>query len=200
MKTIRFFLLMLAVAIPAIVTASDTPTATKWNLDRSHSNLTFSVRHFFTPVVGKFNAYTLDLTFDQNNLDASSVSVEIDVNSINTDNERRDDHLRNPDFFETEKFPKITFVSSSIKKTGDNTFVATGDLTVKDVTKTIELPFTLLGIQDHPNRENTLIGGFEGSIKLNRLDYGVGTGNFVSTAVVADEVTVNIFLEMTASK
>jgi polyisoprenoid-binding protein YceI len=108
--------------------------------------------------------------------------------------------LQSGDFFESEVHPKMTFTSSSITKTGDNTYVMAGELKIKDVAKQVEIPFTLLGVQDHPTRENTLVAGFESSFTLNRLEYGVGSGNWVSTAVVSDELTVNLFLSVNRPK
>lgn len=204
MKKISILALMLALFVPAALVAgigNDKPsTATKWNIDRAHTNVTFNIRHFFTPVVGKFKAYTIDLNFDPENLAESNVSVEIDVTSVDTGNSNRDNHLQSGDFFETEVHPKMTFTSSSITKTGDNTYVMAGELKIKDVAKQVEIPFTLLGVQDHPTRENTLVAGFESSFTLNRLEYGVGSGNWVSTAVVSDELTVNLFLSVNRPK
>jgi len=203
MKSILSILLAVVLFVPAAVKANDNDknqVAVKWNLDRTHSNVTFSIRHFFTPVVGKFTNYTMDLNFDPNNLSGSNVSFEIDVTSVNTNNDSRDGHLKTADFFETEKYPKATFKSTSIRKNGDNAFVMSGDLTIKNVTKKVEVPFTLLGVQDHPSRANTEVAGFEGSFKMNRLDFGVGTGDWVSTAVVGNELTVNLFLSVNRQK
>jgi len=203
MKSILSILLAVVLFAPAVVQANDNDknqVAVKWNLDRTHSNVTFSIRHFFTPVVGKFTNYTMDLNFDPNNLSGSNVSFEIDVTSVNTNNDSRDGHLRTADFFETEKYPKASFKSTSIRKNGDNAFVMSGDLTIKNVTKKVEVPFTLLGVQDHPSRANTEVAGFEGSFKMNRLDFGVGTGDWVSTAVVGNELTVNLFLSVNRQK
>lgn len=207
MKSIRIFLFALIMALPLMASANSndaTPApvanAPKWNLDRAHSNLTFSIRHFFTPVVGKFKAFTVDLNFDPTNLAASNINVEVDVNSVDTENDSRDGHLKTADFFDMATYPKMTFKSSSITKTGQNTFIAKGKLTIRDVTKDIEMPFTLLGVQDNPRNPNAMIAGFESSFKLNRLDYGVGSGDYLSTAVIGNELTVNIFLEVNRTK
>jgi polyisoprenoid-binding protein YceI len=203
MKSILAILLAAVLFVPATVQANDKSkeaAAVKWNLDRNHSNVTFSIRHFFTPVVGKFTSYTVDMNFDPNNLGGSNVTVEIDINSVNTNNDSRDGHLKTADFFETEKYPKATFKSTSISKAGDNAFVMSGDLTIKNVTKKIEIPFTLLGVQDHPQRANTEVAGFEGSFKMNRLDFGVGSGDYLSTAVIGNELTVNLFLSVNRQK
>ena len=207
MKSIRLLVLAMIMAMPVLAMANTTDltkapvaNAPKWTLDRAHSNLTFSIRHFFTPVVGKFKAYTVDLNFDPTNLASSSINVEVDVNSVDTENDSRDGHLKTADFFDSATYPKMTFKSSSIRKTGDNSFVAKGKLTIRNVTKDIEMPFTLLGVQDNPRNPNAQIAGFESSFKLNRLDYGVGSGDYISTAVIGNELTVNIFLEVNRTK
>lgn len=174
--------------------------ATAWTIDAAHSAVNFNIRHFFTPVPGTFENWTGTLHFDPNNLEGSKIDVSIDVSSVNTQNTRRDEHLRDPDFFEVDRWPNMTFVSSEIRANGENSFVALGDLTIRDVTRQVELPFQLLGVMDHPWQENTEVAGFEASTTLKRLEYGVGSGNFVQTAVVGDEVTINIFLEVTRTK
>ncbi len=171
-----------------------------WVIDKAHSAVSFEVRHFFTPVTGEFNDYEAEVKFDPENLQESSIDVLINVNSIDTKNEKRDNHLQSPDFFNAEKWPHITFISDDIEKTGENEFVAHGKLTIKDVEKDFDLPFTLLGMQDNPMRENTIVAGFTSTTKLSRNDYNVGTGNWASDAVVGDEVTITLNLEMNSTK
>jgi polyisoprenoid-binding protein YceI len=170
--------------------------AREWRIDGSHSAVNFKIRHFFTPVPGVFERWGGTLKFDPDNLEGSSIDISIDVASVNTKNERRDGHLRTADFFEAETFPNMTFVSNSIRQTGENTFVATGELTIKETTKTIDLPFELLGAMPHPSRENTTVAGFKSELSIMRNDYGVGTGDYIQTAVIGNEVTIEIFLEV----
>jgi len=168
-----------------------------WQIDSAHSDISFSITHFFTPVNGSFNSYDANILFDPNDLDNSSIDVQIEVSSINTKNERRDNHLQSEDFFNAEKWPDITFKSDNIRKTGDNSFVAEGQITIKDVTRDFELPFTLLGVMDHPMQENTQVAGITAETSLNRTDYGVGVGDWAATMVVGDEVSINLNLELT---
>jgi len=168
-----------------------------WQIDSAHSDISFSITHFFTPVNGSFNSYDANILFDPNDLANSSIDVQIDVSSINTKNERRDNHLQSEDFFNAEKWPDITFKSDNIRKTGDNSFVAEGQITIKDVTRDFELPFTLLGVMDHPMQENTQVAGITAETSLNRTDYGVGVGDWAATMVVGDEVSINLNLELT---
>lgn len=170
--------------------------ATAWTIDKAHSNITFEVTHFFTPVNGQFPDYSSEIYFDRNNMEESSISVEVMVNSIDTDNQKRDGHLQSDDFFNAEKYPKMTFQSNSISKTGENEFVAKGELTIKDTTKNFELPFTLLGMQNHPMRENTQIAGIKSNFTLDRTTYGVGVGDWAAATVVGDEVDITLTLEL----
>lgn len=168
-----------------------------WEIDTSHSAVNFSITHFFTPVNGSFNNYDADIRFDPNDLQNSSINVNIDVASVDTKNERRDNHLQSEDFFNAEQWPSISFESNSIRKTGDNSFVAEGKLTIKDVTTDFSLPFNLLGVMDHPMQENTQVAGITASTNLNRTDYGVGVGDWAATMVVGDEVSIDLNLELT---
>jgi polyisoprenoid-binding protein YceI len=170
--------------------------APKWSFDKAHSAVSFSIRHIFTPVRGEFSEYSGDVYFDPNNLDASSVDVIIQVSSIDTKNGKRDGHLQSPDFFNAEKYPEIRFTADEFKKTGNNEFVAMGELTIKDVTKEFELPFTLLGVGEHPMMKGTKIAAMEMNTKLMRNNFNVGTGDWTETAVVGDEVDIKITLEL----
>ncbi|MEP1151746.1 MAG: YceI family protein [Balneola sp.] len=168
--------------------------STPWTVDKAHSNINFEVRHFFTPVDGTFSDYTAEITFDPENLSESMIDVEVMINSIDTKNSNRNDHLRTADFFDAEKYPTMTFKSSKIESKGNNKFVAHGDLTIKDVTKKIEMPFTLLGVMDHPRGGK--VAGITSEFMIDRNTYGVGTGDFVSDAVVGKQVTVKLNLEL----
>jgi polyisoprenoid-binding protein YceI len=120
--------------------------------------------------------------------------MTINAGTVNTANERRDAHLRTADFFETDKFPTLRFVSNNIQKTGENTFVAVGNLTIKETTKEIRLPFTFLGSMPHP-RGGT-VAGFKANYQILRNDYGVGTGGYVETQTIGNEVDIEILLEV----
>jgi len=186
--------------LSTIAMQSDTIDATQWTIDKAHSNIEFSVSHFFTQVEGNFTDYEATVLFSPDNLAESSIDVTIPVASINTGNNRRDGHLQSPDFFNAEKYPNITFVSDNIESVGNNEFVANGTLTIKDISKQIELPFTLLGVKDNPFKEGTLVAGISASTEINRTDFEVGTGDWASDAVVGDNVKINLNLELNAEK
>lgn len=201
MKTLNKLTTLLAVSIFAVSSLAMVKfAATSWTIDKAHSAVNFKVTHFFTPVNGEFKDYEATVNFDPENLEESMIDVKIMVNSIDTENERRDGHLKTADFFNAEKWPHITFKSDNIEKTGDNQFVANGKLTIKDVTKDVALPFTLLGVMDNPMKEGTLVAGIQASTALDRTDYKVGTGDWASDAVIGDEVTVDLNLELNADK
>lgn len=189
-----------AALLLAPLTLAAAPDALSWNVDGAHSAVTFSVRHFFTPVKGQFDTFEAQLAYDPTSPETASVRVTIPVASINTSNERRDNHLKSPDFFEAEKYPTITFVSESVTKVGENQLIVRGPLTIKDQTRQIELPVTVLGIMDMPEqmrRPNgpTKVAGFEARLTLDRGDFGVGVGNWAATAVVGKDVEITIAIE-----
>lgn len=178
---------------------NDEASSTVWEIDRAHSAINFTINHFFTPVDGAFEDYEAEVLFDPENLDASSINVSIPVESVNTRNDRRDNHLRSEDFFNTDQWPNISFASHSIEQTGDNEFVAKGELTIRDVTKEFELPFELLGVMEHPMQDNTQVAGIVANAELMRTDYGVGVGDWAATAVVGDRVNITLNLELTSA-
>lgn len=175
--------------------------APEWNLDKAHTTVTFDIKHFFNTVTGKFTDYSGEFYFDQNNLQASKFTFTIPVKSINTNNDKRDEHLRSEDFFHAEQYPNITFESRNFEhRAGENKYVAQGDLTIRGVTKRVNVPFEVTGRMDHPMREGTEVMGLSFNTSLDRTDYNVGVGDWASTAVVGDNVDVRINMELTRKK
>lgn len=197
---ITLFALLLFGAGQAVATDGNTIVVDEWSIDTAHSNVNFTITHFFTPVDGSFEEYSSEILFDPNDLENSSIDVTIPVSSINTENERRDNHLKSEDFFNASEWPNIHFESNNIEQTGENQFVAHGELTIRDVTREFELPFELLGVMDHPMQEGQKVAGITASANLNRTDYGVGVGDWAATAVVGDEVNIQLNLELNAPK
>lgn len=199
MYSFPFILFVYLVTMVSSIETHAVSTITKWEFDKAHSSISFKIRHYFTPITGHFNSYDGLIYFDATNLKESSIDVKIDVKSIDTKNDKRDSHLQTADFFEAEKFPFIRFKSTEIVKKNNSEFVAKGKLTIKDVVTDFDLPFTLLGIMDHPRKKGTKISAFEANFMINRNDYHVGTGQYVETAVIGDEVNINITLELLSS-
>lgn len=171
----------------------------KYEIDASHSNISFTVRHMVVAKVsGSFKKFSGTIIYDEQDVTKSSVTVTIKTTSIDTDNERRDNHLRSGDFFNAATDSAITFVSKKIEKRGEG-YVAIGDFTMRGVTKQIELPFTILGKIKDP-WGNTRVG-IEATTSVNRLEYGVkwdnklGDGNLV----VSDKVDITLTIEAIAA-
>lgn len=188
MNAIRNLLLALLVAAPMFA-------AEPWTVDKGHSSATFKVRHFTANVVGQFRDFEGNIQIDRANPAQSSVEFTIQTKSIDTGSERRDNHLRSADFFEVEKFPTITFKSTSVAAKSKDTFEVTGDLTMRGVTKRVTLPVTFFGFVKHPRGEKA---GFEIETILNRKDYGITWNRALDEGgfVLGEDVKVSINLEV----
>jgi polyisoprenoid-binding protein YceI len=186
-------LLLLALAAPA-------PAAQPWQPDAPHTTVAFSIKHIFVHVIGTFDDVKGDIVFDPNRPGQASVDIEIAVESVNTRNDRRDNHLRSPDFFDAAKYPKITFVSDDIRRVEGDRFMAHGTLTIKDVSKEIELPFTFKGMAPSPMKKNVEVAGFESRYTLDRLEYNVGDGRYYDMGVCGREVDLMLFVEALRDK
>ncbi|AXJ00225.1 Polyisoprenoid-binding protein YceI [Cyclonatronum proteinivorum] len=167
-----------------------------WNIDQAHSNILFTVSHFFNKVPGTFNDFSGTIVFNPSAPEMSEIDVQVNVASVNTNVERRDDHLRSGDFFGAEEFPMMHFRSTDVRHVDGQNFVAHGQLTIKDVTREVELPFEFLGVTDHLMREGVMVAGLHGELSLNRNDFGVGVGDWASTAVIGGDVNIQIMLQV----
>ena len=169
-----------------------------WTIDQSHSSIGFTARHAMVAKVrGTFNDYTGTATVGETLAD-SRVEVEIEATSVDTRNADRDAHLRTNDFFGTDEHAKITFVSTSVTKTGDASFDLTGDLTIKGTTKSVTIPFTFEGAATDPF--GNVRAGFEGSVKVNRKDFGLTWNAALETGGVLVSENVTLEFEVSAIK
>lgn len=171
----------------------------EFNIDKAHSHIGFDVSHMvISEVHGEFHDYNVNLMFDINDVTKSSVETHIKVASIDTDQERRDNHLRSSDFFDAETYPEIIFKSKRIEKSGDG-YIANGDLAMRGVTKEVALPFKIKGPIKDP-RGNTRIG-IEANLTVNRQDYGISWSKTLDGGglVAGDEVKIGIQAEFTAA-
>jgi polyisoprenoid-binding protein YceI len=165
-----------------------------WSLDKAHAKLGFEVTHLMvSSVEGSFKTFDVKVTSSKDEFADAVIELTADANSIYTDNEKRDAHLRSADFFETEKYPTLTFKSTSFTKAAGKKYTLVGDLTLHGVTKQVTLEATLNGTTVHPYSKKT-IAGFKVSGVIKRSDFGVGKGT--PPAVVSDEVTLNANLEL----
>ncbi|HVR40169.1 MAG TPA: YceI family protein [Thermoanaerobaculia bacterium] len=163
--------------------------------DKAHSEVTFRVKHFVTMVTGRFGEFDATINIDREKPAASTVEFTINPASIDTNNENRDKHLRSEDFFFVEKYPTLTFKSTSIKasKTKD-VYDVTGELTMRGVTKTVTLPVTFLGFAKMGQREKA---GFSIETTVNRKDYGINWNKALDQGgfMLSDDVKVEINIE-----
>jgi len=145
-----------------------------WSLDKEHSKIGFTVTHHkISEVDGYFRTFTAKLTSSKNDFSDALFELKAETNSINSENTERDEDLRGTGFFDVKKFPSLTFKSSSFKKVGGNKYSLVGNLTIKDVTKTITMDVTLIGPEPHPSTKKPSIG-IKALCKINRKDFGVG--------------------------
>lgn len=164
-----------------------------WKSDYAHSRVGFFVTYMVIgEVEGRFADFTATLTQGNEDFSGSTVEATIKTASINTNNEARDKHLRSDDFFNAEKYPAITFKSTSFVKTGDKTYVIKGDLMMRDVTKPVELAATMTGmIKDGSGKTRV---AFKASTTINRTEYGVKWTKALESGelVVSDDVRVDL--------
>lgn len=171
----------------------------KYTLDPQHTRLGFVARHaMVTKVRGSFNEFSGTVTVDGENPENSSVEVNIDTNSIDTRNEQRDGHLRTNDFLDIEKYPQITFSSTGVRQVSDDTFEVTGDLTVKDVTKSVTIPFEYGGAATDPFGNFRI--GFDGSLTIDRREYNVLWNAPLETGGLLVSEKVTLEFEVSAIK
>ena len=163
--------------------------AQTWSVDKAHSTLGFTVTHLVVSEVdGSFKTFDAKITSSKEDFTDAVIEFTGDAASVFTNNDRRDEHLRGPDFFDAAKFPTLTFKSKSVKKIDAKKYIVTGDLTFHGVTKTIDLDVTFSGVTEHPFNKKKLAAFKVGGI-IKRSDFGIGAGTPV--AVVGDEVTLN---------
>ncbi|GAB3179160.1 YceI family protein [Telluribacter humicola] len=175
----------------------ETAVKTTWAIDPTHSEIQFKVKHLvISTVTGSFKQFEGTVETEGEDFTTAQIQFSADIASIDTNQEQRDQHLRSADFFDAETHPKLTFVSTSVEKTGDDTYKITGDITIKGTTKSIVLNAEYGGsmVDFYGNHK----AGFELSGKINRKDFGL-TWHAVTEAggvVVADEVKLVINVQV----
>ena len=163
--------------------------STTWLVDKAHSKLGFEITHLMvSDVEGSFKNFDAKITASKEDFTDAVVELSADVASVNTDNEKRDQHLTSEDFFDAAKFPKLTFKSTSVKKVSGNKYKVAGNLTFHGVTKPVTLDAVLRGVITNPQSKKT-IAGFKvsGTIKRSGLNFGAKYPN----AMLSDEVVLN---------
>jgi polyisoprenoid-binding protein YceI len=186
----RIMLLLVAVlGASSLAMAADTYT-----IDGAHTSANFAVKHLgLSTVHGRFTQVSGTIVYDDKTPENSSVTAVIKSASVNTDIAQRDEHLRSDSFFDAAKYPEIRFQSTSVKKVGGDKYIAVGKLTIRDVSRDVEIPFTLAQGKG-PKGESRL--GVDGALQINRFDYHVDWDK-TGTLVGKD---VNLELEVEAVK
>ena len=174
--------------------------AHEWKADPVHTGILFEIKHVYSTVRGHFSNFTVDVFFDPDNLEKSKCDFIVKVDSINTNNGKRDKHLRSDDFFAASKYPVMTFKTSRVSHAGGNKYTLEGKMTIKDVTKDMVLEFIYWGQKENPFKKNQMVAGFDTRFKINRLDYHVGDGKLYKMGVVGKDVDILITLEVLRDK
>ena len=195
-RTIATLFIALTLVIPALAQAGS------WNMDPAHSEVGFKIRHMMVANVrGVFHNVKGTLQFDAADPGSSSVDVVIQAASIDTGIEKRDNHLRSPDFFDAATFPTLTFKSTKFDKVADGVFKVTGNLAIHGVTKEVVLDVEGLDQQVVDLQGGTRMGAFA-TTKLNRKDYGLTWNKALEAGgwLVGDEVTISLEVELVGKK
>lgn len=168
-----------------------------WEIDQAHSLIEFSAKHLMvTTVKGRFNTFSGKIDLDEPNPANSVVDVTIDTNSVSTGDEKRDGHLRSPDFFDVAQYPTMTFKSTRVEQTGEDTARVAGDLTIKGVTRPVTLEVTREG--ETKNMRGERLMGFSVRTTINRKDWGLNWNVALETGgvLVGEKITISIDAEV----
>lgn len=213
MKRVGFPILAMAVAATLAASAQDAPSPrpgpapqqraeapplgpNQWRIDGNHSAAHFSVRHMMVSTVrGQLGRISGTLEYDGKDLRSIKADVSIDVTGINTQNDRRDNHLRSADFFDAENHPMLTFKSKRVEEVGTGRFKLVGDLTIRGNTR--EVALDVEGPSPIVKTQRGVVTGASATTRINRMEYGLKWNNMVEAGpVVGDEVTVTIDIEV----
>ena len=195
-QSVSSFLAPTALALGLSITPAVPPAqaAETFAIDLAHSNVVFLIDHLgYSRMIGQFQDFEGSFVFDDTDVAKSSVEVTIMTGSVDTDHEARDDHLRAPDFFNAAEFPEMTFKSTKIERTGENTGKITGDLTLLGTTKPVTLDVTFRKKAPHPlpQYNGVLVSGFSARASILRSEWGMKT--FVPN--LGDEIEIWIEIE-----
>jgi polyisoprenoid-binding protein YceI len=177
-------------ALLGIVFVTSTALAAPLKLDRTHSKVGFTAETLLFDVDGEFGEYTVEVEGDPSKPTVAKVKVTIDVASIDTQNQKRDDHLKSPDFFDAKKHPTITFASTSIRKKGSQLIVK-GNLTMHGKTKVVTIPFKVAKGKNGAGVDTTT---YKGKLTIDRNAFGIGTDSIAAKISLEDDVDLKLLL------
>lgn len=176
-------------------------TKSTWKVDPTHSTLEFTVKHMMiSSVKGTFNDFDAHIEANPEDLTDATIEFTIDVNSVDTRNKDRDDHLRSEDFFDANNHPQMTFTAISITKKDDQTYKVLGDFTIRGTTKRVPFDITYEGtVQDPYGNE---VAGFSGHTTIDRKDFGLTWGPALETGglLIGEDVKINLEIQMHKQK
>ena len=178
----------------------ESTTKTLWNIDTTHSEIQFKVKHLvISTVTGSFKKFDAKMETEGEGFEGADITFEADIDSIDTNNADRDGHLKSDDFFNAEAFPKMTFESTSFEKKGDNEYKLTGNLTIRDITKEVTLDVEHGGTVDDPYGQTK--AGFEITGTVNRKEFGLkwSAVTEAGSVVVGDQVKLNLNVQLVQS-
>jgi polyisoprenoid-binding protein YceI len=188
----------IALTASLIVAMALVANADTYQIDRTHSNIGFSVSHLtVSRVKGSFTDFSGTIQYDPADISKSSVEVEIKAYSVTTASEGRDRHLKSPDFFAVDSFPNLTFKSTKVTKKTDKTFEIVGDLTMRGVTKPVTLNAELIGMLEDPQMGKRL--GFTATGRINRQEFGVRYNDMLDSGGLVAGNEIDILLEVEAA-
>jgi polyisoprenoid-binding protein YceI len=171
-------------------------TKTKWALDATHSEVQFKVRHMMiTSVTGEFKKFNANVETEGEDFTTAKIEFTADINSISTNNEQRDGHLKSPDFFDATSYPELKFEGKKLEKLNDETYKLSGNLNMRGITKAITLNVEFGGMIKDP--WGNMRVGFSVDGKINRKDFGLQWHAVTETGglVVSDEVRIHVAAE-----
>ena len=178
-----------------LLSASASAAPETFSIDANHSTIGFKIKHLFSYVTGRFGTVAGTLVLDPAKPESSTVNVQIQVDSINTGNEKRDAHLKSPDFFDATKFPLMKFESKTVKQTGPDAADVTGELTLHGVTKEVPLKVHFLG-KGPGMKPGEIRAGFEATAQIKRSEFGLVWNKVIEgTQVVGDDVAISLEIE-----
>ncbi|MBI3924516.1 MAG: YceI family protein [Armatimonadetes bacterium] len=185
----KFCLALLAWALLTPMVRAQEP----YTVDATHSAVSFRIRHLVGEVEGRFNDFEGTVQFNPKDPARTRVDFAVDVNSIDTANEKRDNHLRTADFFDATKYPSMTFKSTKVTRKDDKTMNVTGDLTIHGVTRTVTVPVQIFG-PTPPDKDNSRTVGFQTEFVVSRDDYKMNNWK-ADSGILGEDVKVRIAVE-----
>jgi polyisoprenoid-binding protein YceI len=194
---------LLAITLAALCPlspANAAEPAKEYAFDPAHCSITFQVRHIFVNVPGRFSDFGGAVRFDPNNLAGSSFDIKVKAASLDTFVDKRNEHLRTADFFDVAKFPEISFKSKAIERKSETQYLIKGTMTLKGVSRDIELPVTYFGVKPNPMDPTKNVAGFAATLDVFMPDYSFCDPKWAAMGVLGQHALLDINFEMLSDK